>query len=326
MRKRVRKSLFPDAAEDAGFPIVPVGDTVEQRLRSLMEHPFYQDPVDGRLRDHVRREFSRAYPGGEDRDASGRSVDSAPALRPDEVRSFDPRAPSSLEARQAARHGTGEHSTLPQMIGRAIPTDTKLDAATTGGRWLGMKLAPLVMEHYRGGSGEPLELPAEKLRAHPAIRKAESQNQEYLKQDILNTPALRDGLAALKEGESYAHPSPLTHQNKDINANDRSDLHYASGLSNLDSSATLRFTRDGDGIRIDGEHAHHWHDPYDWKKGTSFLWGLITGDEMLDLEKQGKAKPFDMHGRWGGAVSGRIPIGADGTLGAPEIDWGGGRR
>ncbi len=91
MPKRARKSLSPDAAEPAGFPIVPVGDTVEQRLRSLMEHPLYSDPVDGRLRDHVGDLYRRAYPGEARADATGRTEIAAPAIAPEDVMPFDPR-------------------------------------------------------------------------------------------------------------------------------------------------------------------------------------------------------------------------------------------
>ncbi len=90
MPKRVRKSLLPADAKQASFPIVPVGDTVEQKLRSLMEHPLYSDPVDGRLRDHVGELYRRAYPGEARADATGRTEIAAPAIRPEDVAPFDP--------------------------------------------------------------------------------------------------------------------------------------------------------------------------------------------------------------------------------------------
>ncbi|WP_337996394.1 hypothetical protein [Oleispirillum naphthae] len=215
---------------------MPAGDTVDRRLRSLMEHPLYHDPADDRLRAHVTQEFARAYPDAEAYDAAGRT-----------------------------------------------------------------------------------------LRSGPAIRDAEEQNRGWMDKNFPNQPGPRDKLAALKEGQSLTHP--LTRQNKDINADGFNDLHYASGKSNLDTTATLTFTRDGGNIRVEGDQAHRWRDVYDWQKDTSFLGGLVTGDEMLVLENQGKAKPFDMHGEWGGPpVSGRIPIGDDGSLGEPEIDWSGGKQ
>lgn len=333
MRKRIRNSLFSDAAppSGSGFPIVPTGDTVDRRLRSLMEHPLYHDPADDRLRTHVTQEFARAYPDAEAYDAAGRTLRSGPAIRPEDVRAFDPEgaavqfADARTPDRQAARHGTAGNATLPQAIGRAIPTDTKIGAMETGGRLIGFDMAAEALRHYRGGSGEPLELPADSLRAHPAIRDAESWNQENLKQNILTTPDLRDSLAALKEGESLTRP--LAWENKDIRADGFNDLHYASGKSNLDTTATLTFTRAGGNIRVEGDQTHRWRDVYDWQKDTSFLGGLVTGDEMLALENQGKAKPFDMHGTWSGPrVSGSIPIGDDGSLGEPEIDWSGGKQ
>jgi len=231
---------------------------------------------------------------------------------------------SPLADRQAARHGTAGHDPFLKVVGRTIPTAVKTDAMEFGAHAIGFDMAAQALEHYRGGSGEPLELPSEALRAHPAIQRAQADNQGQLSQHFLNQPGLSDKLSALKDGESLTYP--LTQTNKGINADDFSDLHYAAGRSNLDTTATLTFTRKGSMLAVDGGQAHDWHDVYDWAKGSSFFGGAMTGDEMIGLEKQGKAKPFVLRGQWKTPVRGSIPIGADGTLGIPDINWDGDKR
>ncbi len=93
MRRRVRRSSSSTATSplNVDFPIAPAGDSVDRLLRSFAEHPLYSDPspTGDLYRAHVAAEIGRAYPGT-GRDATGRAT-AAPAIRPEEVRPFDPR-------------------------------------------------------------------------------------------------------------------------------------------------------------------------------------------------------------------------------------------
>jgi len=79
----------------------------------------------------------------------------------------------------------------------------------------------------------------------------------------------------------------------------------------------LTFTRNGNMLTFEGTRTDNWYDLYDWQKGTKFMKGMITGDEMQALPG---AKPFKMFGTWEGSVKGHIPIGANGKLGKPIFD------
>jgi hypothetical protein len=86
-------------ADPADVPAFPRGDTVDRRIRSLMEDPRYPD--DARLRQHVERQFETAYPGEARFDESGRMEKPLAEITPAEVSPFDPRG--VLAQRRAAR-------------------------------------------------------------------------------------------------------------------------------------------------------------------------------------------------------------------------------
>ncbi|MGE4528062.1 MAG: peptidoglycan-binding protein, partial [Rhodospirillaceae bacterium] len=74
-------------------PAVPQGDTVDLRLRSLMDDPRYADPADpagDALRIHVTDQFQKAYPGEVEYDGVGRMIRPRPSIAPQEVDPFDP--------------------------------------------------------------------------------------------------------------------------------------------------------------------------------------------------------------------------------------------
>ncbi len=76
-------------ADPADAPRFPQGDTVDRRIRSLMEDSRY--PSDARLRKHVERQFETAYPGALRFDVQGRMERPLTEITPSEVSPFDPR-------------------------------------------------------------------------------------------------------------------------------------------------------------------------------------------------------------------------------------------
>jgi len=98
---------------DAAAHAVPSGDTVDRRLRSLMEDSRY--PSDPDLRDHVTRQFEKAFPGEARFDASGRMERPQAAVGPEAIESFVP-----LRRRQAARHGEAMPTTTERTASRDI--------------------------------------------------------------------------------------------------------------------------------------------------------------------------------------------------------------
>lgn len=76
--------------QKASSAIIPQGDTVEQRIRSMMTDKRYGDQHDTRLRDHVQKQFENAYPGKVEYDETGKMVQPTAVIRPQDVQPFDP--------------------------------------------------------------------------------------------------------------------------------------------------------------------------------------------------------------------------------------------
>ncbi len=76
--------------QKATTAIVPEGDTVQQRIQSIMADKRYNDKSDTRLRDHIVKQFKKAYPGEVQYDETGKMVQAQAAIQPEEVEPFDP--------------------------------------------------------------------------------------------------------------------------------------------------------------------------------------------------------------------------------------------
>ncbi|NVJ92977.1 MAG: peptidoglycan DD-metalloendopeptidase family protein [Methylocystaceae bacterium] len=76
--------------QKASSAIIPQGDTVDQRIRSMMTDKRYGDQHDTRLRDHVQKQFENAYPGKVEYDETGKMVQPTAVIRPQDVQPFDP--------------------------------------------------------------------------------------------------------------------------------------------------------------------------------------------------------------------------------------------
>lgn len=76
--------------QKAKAALIPQGDTVEERLRSLMSDKRYNDRHDPSLRDHVQRQFQKAFPGQVNYDETGKMAQPTAAIHPDQVEAFDP--------------------------------------------------------------------------------------------------------------------------------------------------------------------------------------------------------------------------------------------
>ncbi|WP_417793009.1 peptidoglycan-binding domain-containing protein [Terasakiella pusilla] len=76
--------------QKASSAIIPQGDTVDQRIRSMMTDKRYGDKLDTPLRDHVQRQFQTAYPGKVKYDETGKMIQPTAAIRPQDVQPFDP--------------------------------------------------------------------------------------------------------------------------------------------------------------------------------------------------------------------------------------------
>jgi len=208
-----------------------------------------------------------------------------------------------------------QEKTLLETIGSNISTETKTDIMEFGGKLTGKEQAATALDHYKNGKGADLRMPTDFLREQQEITDAEGINQDAIGQKLLNEKPYRDQLLSIQDGESAK--LLIDTEFKGIKAKGSSDLHYTSNLSNLDTDMDLTFTRKGDTLTFEGTRTNNWHDLYDWQKGTKFMKGMITGDEMQALPD---SKPFKMFGKWEGSVSGHILIEKNGKLGVPKFD------
>jgi hypothetical protein len=70
--------------------VVPQGDTVQQRIASMMQDNRYQDKNDTGLRDHVVKQFEKAYSGNVEFDETGKMIQPVAVIRPEGVEAYDP--------------------------------------------------------------------------------------------------------------------------------------------------------------------------------------------------------------------------------------------
>ena len=75
--------------QDKANVVMPQGETVNERIMSMMKHSMYADPASG-LRKHVADMFDLAYAGKTKYDAAGRMIREDSELPPKAIQPFDP--------------------------------------------------------------------------------------------------------------------------------------------------------------------------------------------------------------------------------------------
>lgn len=98
--------------------IVPQGETVQQRIQSMMNDKRYGDKNDTRLRDHIQKQFKQAYPGTLQYDETGKMVQPKAVIHPNEVEPFDPDGELKL------METSNDQQETPDVQGRENQTTT----------------------------------------------------------------------------------------------------------------------------------------------------------------------------------------------------------
>ncbi|NVK19892.1 MAG: hypothetical protein HWE30_14430 [Methylocystaceae bacterium] len=88
--KKAWDEYYKTQEQKAQKAIVPKGNTTQQAIMSLMQDPRYTDKNDTRLRDHVVKQFERAFPGQVQYDETGKMIQPTAVIAPEQVESFDP--------------------------------------------------------------------------------------------------------------------------------------------------------------------------------------------------------------------------------------------
>jgi len=70
--------------------ILPEGETVQQRIASMMQHKRYQDKQDTKLKNHISQQFKKAFPGRISYDETGKKAQPKTMIMPEDIEPFDP--------------------------------------------------------------------------------------------------------------------------------------------------------------------------------------------------------------------------------------------
>jgi len=88
--KKAWDEYYKTQGQKAQKVIVPKGNTTQQAIMSMMQDPRYGDKHDIRLRDHVMKQFERAFPGQVQYDETGKMIQPTAVITPDQVEAYDP--------------------------------------------------------------------------------------------------------------------------------------------------------------------------------------------------------------------------------------------
>ncbi|WP_135077340.1 hypothetical protein [Terasakiella sp. SH-1] len=117
--------------QKAKTAIVPEGKTVQQRISSMMFDPRYQDKNDTRLRDHVVKQFEKAYPGTLQFDETGKMVQPQSVIKPEQVEPYDPNGELKIQEQSHDQGQTDYVQGIPNELPQRDQT-TSANANQTG--------------------------------------------------------------------------------------------------------------------------------------------------------------------------------------------------
>jgi Putative peptidoglycan binding domain len=245
----------------------------------------------------------------------------------------------SRERKLPATHRQAERGSMQRFNEELDRIEDRVKQIEEDGIKRGFELAPRALRHFREGSGTTLRVKRDWLRHRAAVRVAEIRNQKrfenWLTGKRLPSPKspherIIGDLLRLKDGESLDRRSTWDSLVRVSGLKQLwSDLHNATGTSNVKSVGSFRLTRKGNTITIVGNVDHIWSDVYDWKKGEEVR--LLDGtvfrhDDALSLQHHRGARPFRMESRWSQTVTGKISIGRNRRTGqivitGIKLDW-----
>ncbi|NVK19633.1 MAG: hypothetical protein HWE30_13115 [Methylocystaceae bacterium] len=90
--------------------VLPEGETVQQRIASMMLDKRYQDKSDTRLKDHISQQFKKAFPGQVSYDETGKMNQPQAAIMPEDVEPFDPDGELQRNVQKASQEEPDDQS------------------------------------------------------------------------------------------------------------------------------------------------------------------------------------------------------------------------
>ncbi|HZA18776.1 MAG TPA: hypothetical protein VE645_18140 [Pseudonocardiaceae bacterium] len=157
----------------------------------------------------------------------------------------------------------------------------------TAARGRGYPVAADNLEHFLTGGGATRSVPQTWLRSFSVVTEAERKNQERF-EDQLKTRAKAlagGGSTTLSDWWAAVVRAPMG-----------TELYFASGVSQLNSTGTFALSRAGQVVTIIGTTVNlRWFDPYNWNPGSS-AWipghGVVSDDVGLDLKDAGRGHDY----------------------------------
>lgn len=275
-------------------------DEPDGRVTGYIDRPL-DTAIRGFQRDKGLRVDGFLRPGG----PSGRSLqeDVRGRFRRDGARNGED---SRLSGRDRGRSLLETASSEPSRLKPALDKmERNLRRTVEGWREEGMTDAARHLEHFLGGSGEPITYNRDQARSFSPVRSAEEDAQAQIRAELL------DEARKLKDGESRRievdpRPGNLTIRHGLnllrglLGDRDRLDDNLATGRTLLDTTFEGTISRNGDDIAVGGNVEYDWRDRYD------FPTGQLGGDAALSLQKYRGARPFDFGSRWRQRLGGTI--------------------
>lgn len=185
-------------------------------------------------------------------------------------------------------------------------------------------------ERYLDGKGGVVTYDPQWMLAHPKLRDAARRNEENYAgwisgRLVPRNPKQRifDRLLALKDGEAIFSAKRFDGRYLFDSKNDRfSDHRLLLGDGFIKASGQFAFSRKGNIITIKGTVEQKISDPYDFTSGRSFsaFGERMSHDDLIWLERYGKAKVFEVHSVWRRKLVWRLRISRDQQTGSRRIE------
>ncbi|MCM2391269.1 hypothetical protein [Streptomyces albipurpureus] len=176
-------------------------------------------------------------------------------------------------------------------------TREKMHLLITGSEWSGMNDAGKHMMHYLDRSGDPLELPVDRMLSDDEDFKNHIDNQIRRRQDEWREQALaefhRNG------GKPIAIPVETVNRDYTFDQEKEGNWYYAVGSTRSNVTGIVTVTPDATGQpRVGLEYQANAWDRYNWDKGKGVQIGPvdIPDGEMGRQHTVGHAQEFDMAG------------------------------
>jgi len=173
-------------------------------------------------------------------------------------------------------------------------------------------------EHYLDGKGGVVNYDPKWMLKHPKLQAAAKRNESNFENWILGTgerlsepKRVSRILSGLNDGQTRTANKVFEGRYLFDRTKDKfSDHRLLLGKGVIRATGKFIYTRNGDGIRVTGMVEQKISDPFDFTSGRFFTapGERISHDDMIWLDKHGKAKIFEVRSIWRRKFTWRLRI------------------